>query len=187
MTIQLKCYWTLVIALLIFTSSNPVHAASSSEPADKALNADVAEADEEQSPSQYIEVSIRGPYAEVKSPFTFGQTFKTVRSLTSELEVIRKNEKAIGVLLKIDNLGAGWAKLQEIRGKIIQLRESGKVVISHLNDGGNMEYLIACAADRIFLAPTGTVGLTGLRAEVMFYAGLFEKLDIKAEMIAMGK
>ena len=187
MTIQLKCYWTLVIALLIFTSSNPVHAASSSEPADKALNADVAEADEEQSPSQYIEVSIRGPYAEVKSPFTFGQTFKTVRSLTSELEVIRKNEKAIGVLLKIDNLGAGWAKLQEIRGKIIQLRESGKVVISHLNDGGNMEYLIACAADRIFLAPTGTVGLTGLRAEVMFYAGLFEKLDIEAEMIAMGK
>ena len=187
MTIQLKRYWILVIALLIFTSSNPVHAASSSEPADKALNADVAEADEEQSPSQYIEVSIRGPYAEVKSPFTFGQTFKTVRSLTSELEVIRKNEKAIGVLLKIDNLGAGWAKLQEIRDKIIQLRLSGKVVISHLNSGGNMEYLIACAGDQIFLSPSGTVGLTGLRAEVMFYAGLFEKLDIEAEMIAMGK
>ena len=187
MTIQLKRYWILVIALLIFTSSNPVHAASSSEPADKALNADVAEANEEQSPSQYIEVSIRGPYAEVKSPFTFGQTFKTVRSLTSELEVIRKNEKAIGVLLKIDNLGAGWAKLQEIRDKIIQLRLSGKVVISHLNSGGNMEYLIACAGDQIFLSPSGTVGLTGLRAEVMFYAGLFEKLDIEAEMIAMGK
>jgi protease-4 len=187
MTIQLKSYWILLIALLIFTSSNPVHAASSSEPADKALNADVAEADEVQSPRQYIEVLIRGPYAEVKSPFTFGQTFKTVRSLTSELEFIRKNEKAIGVLLKIDNLGAGWAKLQEIRDKIIQLRQSGKVVISHLNGGGNMEYLVACAADRIFLTPSGTVGLTGLRAEVMFYAGLFEKLDIEAEMIAMGK
>ena len=175
------------MALLICTLSIPLLAAPGSEPADKAINTDVAEADEAQSPRQYIEVSIRGPYVEAKSPFAFGQTLKTVRSLTSELDLIRKNEKAIGVILKIRNLGTGWAKLQEIQNKIIQLRESGKVVISHINGGGNMEYLLACAADQIFLTPTGTVGLTGLRAEVMFYAGLFEKLDIQAEMIAIGK
>ena len=187
MTFQLKSYWIFLMALLICTLFIPLLAAPDSEPADKAINTDVAEAGEAQSPRQYIEVSIHGPYVEAKSPFAFGQTLKTVRSLTSELDLIRKNEKAIGVILKIRNLGTGWAKLQEIQNKIIQLRESGKVVISHINGGGNMEYLLACAADQIFLTPTGTVGLTGLRAEVMFYAGLFKKLDIEAEMIAIGK
>ena len=191
MTIQSKSYWAFLMTLLIYIPSITLLAASSSEPADKAIDTDVTEADEAQLPRHYIEVSIRGPYVEVKSPFTFGQPFgqslKTVRSLTSELEDIRKNEKAFGVILKIGNLGSGWAKLQEIQGKIIQLRESGKVVISHLNGGGNMEYLLACAGDQIFLVPSGTVGITGLRAEVMFYAGLFEKLDIEAELISIGK
>ena len=187
MTFQPMSYLTFLMALLIFSPFMPVCSASISEPADKAGDTDSTTMDAAQPPRQYIEVSIRGPYVEVKSPFTFGQSLKTVRSLTSELEAIRKNEKASGVILKIRNLGTGWAKLQEIQNKIIQLRKSGKIVISHINGGGNMEYLLACATDRILLTPAGTVGLTGLRAEVMFYAGLFEKLDIEADMIAIGK
>ncbi|MDE0300298.1 MAG: signal peptide peptidase SppA [Candidatus Poribacteria bacterium] len=179
--------WKFLIALLIYPLSIPLHAVLTSEPANKCEVTDDEEAGKTQPSLQYIEVSIHGPYVEAKSPFPFSQTPKTIRGLTSELESIRENENAIGVLLKIGNLGTGWAKLQEMRDKIIQLRESGKVVISHLNGGGNMEYLLACAADRIYLTPTGTVGLTGLRAEVMFYAGLFEKLDVEAEMIAIGK
>ena len=181
-----KCGIFLMV-LLFCASSIPLLAASSADPADKTTDTEIGNADEAQPPQQYIEVSIRGPYVEVKSPFAFGQTYNTVRSLTSELELIRKDENAVGVILKIRNLVTGWAKLQEIRNKINQLRESGKVVISHINGGGNMDYLLACAADRILLTPAGTVGLTGLRAEVMFFAGLFEKLDIEAEMIAIGK
>ena len=165
---QPKRFWTFAIALLIFTSL-------------------VTVANAAQQPRQYIEVSIRGSYVEVKSPFAFGQTLRTTRSLTSELEAIRTNETAIGVILKIDSFGAGWATLQEIRDKIIQLRESGKAAISHLTGGGNMEYLLACATDKIFLTPAGAIGLTGLRAEVMFYAGLLDKLEIEAQMLSVGK
>ncbi len=187
MTMHLKRYWIFVIVLLTFAPLNFGKTASNSIPADNNLNADVTEPDEAQPLRQFIEVLIHGPFVEVKSPFAFAPTNKTIRSLTSELEVIRKNEKAIGVLLRIENLGVGWAKLQEIRDKIVQLRETGKGVIGYLNGGGNAEYLLACAADRIFLAPAGTVGLTGLRAEVMFYSGLLEKLEIEAQMLSMGK
>ena len=41
--------------------------------------------------------------------------------------------------------------------------------------------------DRIVLMPTGSLNLTGLRAEVLFYKGLLDKLDIQADMLAMGK
>jgi protease-4 len=34
--------------------------------------------------------------------------------------------------------------------------------------------------------PAGMIGVTGLRAEVMFYKGLLEKLDINADMLAIG-
>ena len=112
---------------------------------------------------------------------------KTLRSIIKQLDNIRKDDEIAGVLLKIEGLGIGWAKLQELRDKIIQLRSGGIEVISYLESGGNTEYLLACAADRIVLMPAGMVGLTGLRAEVMFFRGLLDKLDIKADMYTVGK
>lgn len=136
---------------------------------------------------KYVELSIKGPLAEVSPTFLFSTQVKTLRSITKQIDKIRKDDEVIGVLLKIERLGIGWAKLQELRDKIIQLRNDGIEVISYLESGGNLEYLLACAADRIVLMPAGMVGLTGLRAEVMFYRGLLDKLDIKADMYSVGK
>ncbi len=142
----------------------------------------------QQIPSRkYVELSIRGPLAEVRPAFVFSTQVKTLRSITKQIDKIRKDDEVAGVLLKIEGLGIGWAKLQELRDKIIQLRGDGIEVISYLESGGNTEYLLACAADRIVLMPAGMVGLTGLRAEVMFYRGLLDKLDIKADMYTVGK
>lgn len=144
--------------------------------------------DTQEMPSQkYVELLIKGPLAEVKPTFVFSSQVKTLRSITKEIDKIRKDDEVAGVLLKIEGLGIGWAKLQELRDKIIQLRSDGIEVISYLESGGNAEYLLACAADRIVLMPAGMVGLTGLRAEVMFFRGLLDKLDIKADMYAVGK
>ena len=144
--------------------------------------------DVQELPSQkYVELSIKGPLAEVRSTFVFSPSIKTLRSITKQIDKIRKDDEVAGVVLKIERLGIGWAKLQELRDKIIQLRGDGIEVISYLESGGNTEYLLACTADRIVLMPAGIVGLTGLRAEVMFYRGLLDKLDIKADMYSVGK
>jgi protease IV len=136
---------------------------------------------------KYVELTIRGALVETKPAFAFGVPAKTLRSLTTRLDQLSKDDEVTGVLLKIDGLSVGWAKLQELRDKIIQLRGSGKQVISYLHDGNNAEYLLACATDRIVLMPAGGIGLTGLRSEVMFYKGLLEKLDIEADMLSVGK
>ena len=142
---------------------------------------------QEMHPRKYVELSIKGPLAEVRSTFVFSPSIKTLRSITKQIDKIRKDDEIAGVLLKIEGLGIGWAKLQELRDKIIQLRSDGIEVISYLESGGNTEYLLACAADRIVLMPAGMVGLTGLRAEVMFYRGLLDKLEVKADMYSVGK
>ena len=147
----------------------------------------VAQDAEEGPPQKYVEITIGGPLAEVKPAFAFPPRVKTLRSVTELIDRARTDESVSGMLLKIQGLGVGWAALQELRDKIVQFRESGKTVVSYLAGGGNVEYLLACAADRIVLMPAGTIGLTGLRAEVIFYKGLLDKLDIKVDMIAAGK
>ena len=170
-----EAFFALMAILLIFTLPTFAQVEQNSE--------------EEAAPpvQKYVELSIRGPLVETKPTFAFGPTGRTLKSLIARIDRIRKDDEVAGVLLKIESLGIGWAKLQEIRDKIIQLRGDGKVVIGYLQDGGNAEYMLACATDRIVLMPAGTLGVTGLRAEVMFFKGSFEKLDIEADMMAVGK
>ncbi|MCY4566933.1 MAG: signal peptide peptidase SppA, partial [Candidatus Poribacteria bacterium] len=73
------------------------------------------------------------------------------------------------------------------RNKLHEFRGSEKETIGYLESGGNAEYLLAAAMERVVLMPTGSLNLTGLRAEILFYKGLLEKLDIEADMLAMGK
>ena len=182
-----KLFWllTVISPLLIwspvFAQEETVEPQAPADSSPKTSNA-------QQTPlRKYVELSIKGPLAEVKPAFAFSSQVKTLRSITKQIDKIRKDDEVVGVLLKIEGLGIGWAKLQELRDKIIQLRSGGVKVISYLESGGNAEYLLACAADQIVLMPAGTVGLTGLRAEVMFFRGLLDKLDIKADMYAIGK
>ena len=182
-----RLFWllTVISTLLIWSSAFAQEETVESQVSPESSH---ETSDAQQIPSRkYVELSIRGPLAEVRSTFVFSPSVKTLRSITKQIDKIRKDDEVAGVLLKIEGLGIGWAKLQELRDKIIQLRSDGIEVISYLESGGNAEYLLACAADQIVLMPAGMVGLTGLRAEVMFYRGLLDKLDINADMYTVGK
>src|SRR5262249_23756380 len=46
---------------------------------------------------------------------------------------------------------------------------------------------LALACDEVCLPESGTLMLTGLRAEVTFFKDLFDKIGVKADMLAMGE
>ena len=48
------------------------------------------------------------------------------------------------------------------------------------------DYLLACACDEIVMPESGSLTIPGIRAEVTFFGGLFEKLGIKADMMQVG-
>ena len=189
---KLFCMLTVITTLLILSSAfaQVLDSRNGEDAVEPQVSPDSSQetSNAQDMPSRkYVELSIKGPLAEVRPTFVFSPSIKTLRSITKQIDKIGKDDEVAGVLLKIEGLGIGWAKLQELRDKIIQLRSGGIEVISYLESGGNAEYLLACATDRIVLMPAGMVGLTGLRAEVMFYRGLLDKLDIKADMYAFGK
>ncbi len=172
----LRIFWYAAIVLLVlFTVELPAfaeeHQAATASP-----------------PKKYVEFTIDGAFPEVKTSSAFGtSSSNTLRSLFKKLEALKNDDEVIGVIFKIKSLGVGWAKLQEIQDKVSEFRATGKKTISYLEGGGNAEYALACAMDSIILMPTGSLNLIGLRAEVLFFKGLLEKVDIQAEMLAMGK
>lgn len=136
----------------------------------------------------YAEFTLGGAYTDTKVVSTFGtSSTKTLRGLFKKLDALRTDDEIAGVVFKIGNVSVGWATLQEIRSKLHEFRAIGKETIGYLEGGGNAEYLLAATMDRVVLMPVGSLNLTGLRAEVMFYKGLLDKLDIQADMLAMGK
>ncbi len=110
-----------------------------------------------------------------------------MRGLFKKLDTLKNNDEVAGIIFKIGNIGVGWANLQELREKLDEIRETDKEMIAYLEGGGNAQYLLAAAMDRIVLMPVGTLNLIGLRSEIFFFKGLLEKLDIEADMLAMGK
>lgn len=145
--------------------------------------------EEDETPvKKYVEFTLSGTYTDIKDTSLFATTStKTLRSLFSKLDTLKNDDDNVGVIFKIGNIGIGWGNLQELRTKLAQFRESDKEMIGYLEGGGNAEYLIASTMDRIVLMPAGSLNLTGLRSEILFYKGLLEKLDIEADMLSMGK
>ena len=111
------------------------------------------------------------------------------QSFTSLLTQIRKAkvDPRIGaVMLEINFPGIGWAKADELRDAIKDLKSSGKPVYAYMEIGMNKEYYIATAADKIFLPPSGDIYINGLAAEAMFYKGSLDKLGVEVDAIQIG-
>ena len=137
---------------------------------------------------KYVAFTLGGTYTDTKTVNTFGtSSTKTLRGLFQKLDTLKTDDEIAGIVFKIENVSVGWATLQEIRNKLHEFRETEKETIGYLENGGNAEYLLAAALERVVLMPAGSLNLTGLRAEVLFYKGLLDKLDIEADMLAMGK
>ena len=50
-----------------------------------------------------------------------------------------------------------WGKVQELRDAILDFRQSGKRINAYLEDGGDREYYLATACDKIFLVPASAL------------------------------
>ena len=142
----------------------------------------------EVSVKKYVKFTLSGTFTDTRDINFLGTaSSKTLRSLFRKLDTLKNDDDIAGIIFKIGNIGIGWGNLQEIRAKLIELGNSEKEMIGYLEGGGNAEYLLATTMDRIVLMPTGSLNLTGLRSEILFFKGLLEKLDIEADMLSMGK
>lgn len=89
-----------------------------------------------------------------------------------------------GMVFHIHNLSFSLAQLQELRRELEEAKRRGKKILIYLEGSpGNGEYYFASVASKIYLHPAGSLELTGLHSERMYFKGLFDQLGVKAEFV----
>lgn len=137
----------------------------------------------------YIELVLKDdiPEENISSGIPFLNDNKTtVLDLYKFIQQL-KNSSSNGLFLKIKRLNIGFARADDIRTLLLDLRSSGKKVFIYLEDIGNIEYFIATSADKIFIPPWTTLNLLGLSFDSFFIKELLDSLDIEPEIDGFGE
>ena len=95
----------------------------------------------------------------------------------------RQDDRVRALVVKVGGGRIGLARMQEIREAIAAFRESGKLSVAWSESfgeftQGNVPYYLATAFDRIYLQPSGTLGLTGVAVEQLFLHDALAKIGV---------
>lgn len=136
-----------------------------------------------------VEIELGGEIYEDKEkvsiPFLKNKEKTTIFDLENLFQYL-KNIPVKAVLISIGNLNTGLARANSIRNNIKQLSILGIETCVYLENGGNTEYFIASAADRIYMPEWSTLNLIGLSSDTFFLKDFFSKLHIEPEIEGKG-
>jgi len=143
--------------------------------------------------NSYLFIPLSGSISEYQTPDpfakAFGKTHLDIKKIRDVLEKAQVDERINGVILQIEMLQTGYAKIQELRHLIRQFRKSGKPIFALL--GPDMaftkDYYVASACDSVFMPPSANLFLTGISTEITFYNDFLKKFGVHAEFIQIGK
>lgn len=99
----------------------------------------------------------------------------------------KRDSRVKGIFLNLSTVQAGLATVEEIRNALVDFKQSKKFIYAYSEDYSQGAYYLATVADKIYLNPRGNINFKGLHAELMFFKGALEKLEIEPQIIRHGK
>ena len=125
---------------------------------------------------RYPEIDLRGPrpyrtYRWLDDRTTFLETLDGLRRCAEDPAVG-------GVVLNLSGMGLSPAKLWELRAQVEGLRAAGRTVTVYVDRLGLFEYMLASAADAIWMDGRGILDIRGLNLGRSYYRRLLEKMGV---------
>lgn len=122
----------------------------------------------------------------------FGELFSSESSIgviqiKQALANAKQDKNIKGIYLQASYVAAGFGNIEEIRNALLDFKKSGKFIYAYsevMSEGG---YYLSSIADKIYINPAGGMELNGLAANVTFFKGTLEKLDIKPVIFKVGE
>lgn len=119
--------------------------------------------------------------------FSFsGEQKRTLFNLLERLKKAKKDEQLKAVVLVFDEPQIGLAQIQEIRSALKDLRAADKDVYAYIESAHAGPYMLATAASKIVMVPTGDLSVIGLNAESPYFKNLMDKIGVKADIEHIG-
>ncbi len=107
----------------------------------------------------------------------------TLRDVVDAIDRGSGDDRVVGMVAKIGAAPMSMAQIQEIRDAVQRFRAHKKFAVAYSETfgefgPGNGAYYLATAFDRIYLQPSGDIGLTGIMMESPFVKGTLGKLGV---------
>ena len=110
-----------------------------------------------------------------------------VRAIVDNLRKAKVDRRVATVLLKETGFTTPyWGKIQEIRDAILDFKKSGKPIYAYLEYGGDRDYYLATAADKVFMLPSSPLDLTGVATYELFFRGTLDKIGAYPDIHRIG-
>ena len=114
--------------------------------------------------------------------FTVRKQLSLMQALRS-IKAAEKDDRIKGIYLRLNGEGvADIAAIEELRTAIEEFKQCGKFVVAFNEMYSQPGYYLASVADKIYIQPEGGMNWQGLSSTLIFYTGLFEKLDINVDI-----
>ncbi|UCF05494.1 MAG: signal peptide peptidase SppA [bacterium] len=137
-----------------------------------------------------VVVDLHGPlheyYPHLSPDLVFGKREPTLTEIIGCIDHAAEDDRVEGLIVRAMISEAGVAKCEEIRAAIHRFRETGKLVVAFSPLLVNRHYLVACAADSIFMPPSGYLMVQGPAFSTMHIRGMLDKLGISPNIHRIG-
>jgi protease-4 len=133
---------------------------------------------------------VGGELAETEPGGLVGQFLEappTVRSIVDLLRKAKVDRRVSGVIIRPSGPMGLWAKVQELRDAVVDFRRSGKPLVGYLEYGGQQEYYLASACDKVFLMPATSLDLSGIATYEVFLRGTLDKIGAYPDFLHIGE
>jgi protease-4 len=115
-----------------------------------------------------------------------GRPALTLRDYVRLLDEAARDRRVRAVVLQVGGSAGGWAMAEELRSALRRFAQTDKDLVSFVEFGGDIDYFLASAADRVVMPPPGTLNVNGLLADVSFYKRTLDKLGVEPNLEHIG-
>lgn len=110
-----------------------------------------------------------------------------LNELLKSLQNAAEDSHVEGIYLDLSGLQGGMATVEELRDGLLEFKKSKKFIYAYSDYYSQGSFYLATVSDQIWLNPEGVVDFKGMAAQVPFFKGLLEKLEIEPQVIRHGK
>lgn len=107
--------------------------------------------------------------------------------IAAALRAAATDDRIDGLFLDLGMFGASAAVVQELRDAVVDFTASGKPCVAYASDAfTNWSYQLATACPTVGMSPAAAALIDGLRFEVTYYKGTFDKIGVNPQMEHVG-
>lgn len=109
-----------------------------------------------------------------------------LKDILSAISIAKYDSRIMGIVVKCNGVGAGFATAKTIRDALVDFKNDGKWIYAYGESLAQGDYYISTAADSVFMNPVGMLDLHGVVSGIPFFKNTLEKIGVEMQIIRVG-